>query len=51
VTLAEARLGYLNAEWGAARIAEEDRRLGSFLQMRRGGDEHRQSCSPASTAR
>jgi predicted nucleic acid-binding protein len=33
VTLAEARFGYLNAEWGATKIAEEERRLGSFLQI------------------
>jgi len=33
VTLAEARFGYLNAEWGAPRIADEERRLGSFLQV------------------
>jgi predicted nucleic acid-binding protein len=33
VTLAEARFGYLNADWGERRIAEEERRLGSFLQI------------------
>jgi predicted nucleic acid-binding protein len=33
VTLAEARFGYLNAGWGEAKIAEEDRRLASFLQI------------------
>jgi len=33
VTLAEARFGYLNADWGEAKIAEEERRLASFLQI------------------
>jgi len=33
VTLAEARFGYLNAEWGERRIANEERRLASFLQI------------------
>jgi predicted nucleic acid-binding protein len=33
VTLAEARFGYLNAGWGDAKIAEEERRLASFLQI------------------
>jgi len=33
ITLAEARYGYLNADWGAARVAREERRLASFLQI------------------
>ncbi len=33
VTLAEARFGYLSAGWGERRIAEEERRLGSFLHV------------------
>lgn len=33
VTLAEARFGYLNAAWGERRIADEERRLGSFLHV------------------
>ena len=33
VTLAEARFGYLNAAWAEAKIAEEERRLASFLQI------------------
>ena len=33
VTLAEARFGYLNADWGAARIEREEHRLASFLQI------------------
>lgn len=33
VTLGEARFGYLNAGWTRARIAEEERRLSSFLQI------------------
>jgi predicted nucleic acid-binding protein len=33
ITLAEARYGYLNAGWGAARIEREERRLASFLQI------------------
>ena len=33
ITLAEARFGYLNAEWGERRITNEERRLASFLQI------------------
>lgn len=33
ITLAEARYGYLNANWGAARIDREERRLAGFLQI------------------
>lgn len=33
VTLAEARFGYLKAAWGERRIADEERRLGSFLHI------------------
>ncbi len=33
ITLAEARYGYLNAGWGAVRIAREESRLASFLQI------------------
>jgi len=33
ITLAEARYGYLNAGWGASRIAREEHRLGGFLQI------------------
>jgi predicted nucleic acid-binding protein len=33
VSLAEARFGYLNANWGQSRIAAEERRLASFLQV------------------
>ncbi len=33
ITLAEARYGYLNAGWGAARIEREERRLAGFLQI------------------
>ncbi|MGA8744578.1 MAG: PIN domain-containing protein [Solirubrobacterales bacterium] len=33
VTLAEARFGYLKANWGQPRIGQEERRLGSFLQV------------------
>lgn len=33
ITLGEARFGYRNAGWGRARIAEEERRLSSFLQI------------------
>ena len=33
ITLGEARFGYRNADWGRARIAEEERRLSSFLQI------------------
>jgi len=32
ITLAEARYGYLNANWGVARIAREEHRLAGFLQ-------------------
>lgn len=33
ITLAEARWGYLKANWGEKRIADEESRLGSFLQV------------------
>ena len=33
ITLAEARYGYLNADWGASRIEREERRLAGFLQI------------------
>lgn len=33
VTLAEARFGYLNAGWGGTKIAQEEGRLASFLQV------------------
>lgn len=33
ITLAEARFGYLKANWGQSRIIEEERRLASFLQI------------------
>jgi predicted nucleic acid-binding protein len=33
ITLGEARFGYRNAGWGRSRIAEEERRLSSFLQI------------------
>lgn len=33
ITLAEARYGYLNANWEAARIDREERRLAGFLQI------------------
>jgi predicted nucleic acid-binding protein len=33
VTLAEARFGYLKAEWGQAKISEEESRLASFVQV------------------
>lgn len=33
VTLAEARFGFLNANWGERRIADEEHRLGSFLHV------------------
>ena len=33
LTLAEARFGYLNANWGEAKIEREERRLASFLQV------------------
>jgi predicted nucleic acid-binding protein len=33
ITLAEARYGYLNANWGASRIEREERRLAGFLQL------------------
>jgi len=33
ITLAEARYGYLNASWGAARIDREEHRLAGFLQI------------------
>jgi len=33
ITLAEARYGYLNANWGTARIDREERRLAGFLQI------------------
>jgi predicted nucleic acid-binding protein len=33
ITLAEARYGYLNAGWGAARVEREERRLAGFLQI------------------
>lgn len=33
ITLAEARFGYLHANWGAPRIAREEQRLASFLQV------------------
>lgn len=33
VTLAEARFGYRNANWGESRIEAEERRLASFLQV------------------
>ncbi len=33
ITLAEARFGYLNANWGNARIAREEQRLAGFLQV------------------
>ena len=33
VTLAEARFGYLNADWGKRKIDEWERRFASFLQI------------------
>lgn len=33
ITLAEARFGFLNANWGQARIEREERRLAGFLQV------------------
>lgn len=33
ITLAEARYGYLNAGWGAARVEREEHRLAGFLQI------------------
>lgn len=33
ITLAEARFGYLNMKWGERRVADEERRLASFLQI------------------
>ena len=33
ITLAEAKYGYLNAGWGAARVEREERRLAGFLQI------------------
>lgn len=33
ITLAEARWGYLNAKWGAPRIAREEQRLATFLHI------------------
>lgn len=33
ITLAEARYGYLIAHWGGTRIAREERRMASFLQI------------------
>lgn len=33
ITLAEARYGYLNANWGDSRIEREERRLAGFLQI------------------
>lgn len=33
ITLAEARYGFLNANWGETRIVREERRLASFLQI------------------
>jgi predicted nucleic acid-binding protein len=33
VTLAEARYGYRNANWGQARIEREEQRLASFLRV------------------
>lgn len=33
ITIAEARFGYLNAEWGAKNIEREERRLAGFLQI------------------
>lgn len=33
ITMAEARYGYQNAGWGAARVEREERRLASFLQI------------------
>lgn len=33
ITLAEARFGYLRANWGASRIAREEARLASFLHV------------------
>jgi predicted nucleic acid-binding protein len=33
ITLGEARFGYRNADWGRGRIAEEERRLSSFLHI------------------
>lgn len=33
ITLAEARFGYLNANWGTTRIEREEHRLASFLQL------------------
>lgn len=33
VTLAEARYGYLNANWGPVRIDREQHRLAGFLQI------------------
>lgn len=33
ITLAEARYGFLNADWGAARVEREERRLASFLHV------------------
>lgn len=33
ITLAEARYGYLNAGWDAARVEREERRVAGFLQI------------------
>ncbi len=33
ITLAEARYGYLHANWGEPRIAREEQRLATFLQV------------------
>lgn len=33
ITIAEARFGYLNADWGAQNIEREERRLAGFLQI------------------
>lgn len=33
ITLAEARFGFLNANWGAPRVEQEERRLAGFLQI------------------
>jgi predicted nucleic acid-binding protein len=38
ITLAEARFGYRNAGWGAARIEREERRLASLLSAARPRD-------------
>ncbi len=33
ITVAEARFGYRNANWGEPRVDREERRLASFLQI------------------